>query len=426
MLAELILLAHWQESAEAAPPPPPEIARLKAIERILFTIQEEYAEAALFPAFAPDGSRAAVAVYSVAGRALILLDGEATETHHQVRIPRFSADGKHVAWAWGDRGKKDRDEWELMLDGKRVKKADWIGDPCFAPVGDDYAVWTGKDVTVDSLGGHEGGEYTCSWGNKKAGGYTEPPWREPQWSTNGKHLGSLAQKPSRFMAVVDGKEYGPYDFASGFTWSPDGKIAAWAAMEDWGEMRIFTPKKSYGDGYESVGAPALGSDGSMAYLARIRGRTALIFNATVVPGFYDGMGTPSISPDGKRVVVAANDGAEEASSDWYLDNAWMDGALGINEDEKALADAGSKCFMVVDAYKLGGDWWRVVRPFFSPDSQHVAARARSAEGWQVLLDEGVGPVYDEVHALRFSADGKLLEFGARRGRDLLWVQLPVE
>lgn len=425
MLAALVLTLQ-QEPAEAAPPPPPEIPRLEATERLLFTISEEFSDSALFPTFAPDGSRAAVAVYSVAGRALIVLDGLATETHQQVRIPRFSADGKHVAWAWGDRAKNEQDEWELIVDGKRVKTADWIGDPCFAPVGDNYAVWTGKDVKVDSLGAHEGGEYACNWGNKKASGYTEPPWRDPHWSADGKHLGFIAQKPDRFMAVVDGKEHGPYNFASGFTWSPDGKTAAWAAMKGWGEMRIYTPKESYGEAYESVGAPALGADGAMAYVASIRGQTALIFNETVVPGFYRAMGTPAISPDGKRVVVAANDGAGGEVSRWFLDNSWMDGAMGADEDEAKLAAAGSKCFMVVDAYKVGGDWWRVVRPCFSPDSQHVAARARSAEGWQVLLDERAGPVYDEVHAPRFSADGKLLEFGARRGRELLWVRLPLE
>ena len=49
------------------------------------------------------------------------------------------------------------------------------------------------------------------------------------------------------MAVCDGKEFGPFDWAAGFTWSPDGKTAAWAGMKDWGETLIYVGKKSFGE-----------------------------------------------------------------------------------------------------------------------------------------------------------------------------------
>jgi hypothetical protein len=433
MLASLILLL-----AQEVPVPPPvptaepaaaaAPARLAAVERVLLTVPEDYAAATLIPAFAPDGARVAVAVYDVGERSLLLVDGVPTEPRHWVRPPRFSADGKHLALVWGERVKADREEWELILDGKRVRQADWIGDPTFAPVGDDYAVWIGDDVRVDADGQHTGGEYTCNWGRKKAAGYSYPPWQDPQWSADGRHLGFIGQKPSRSMAVCDGKEFGPFDWAAGFTWSPDGKTAAWTGMKDWGDSLIYVGKKSFGEEYENVGAPALGADGAMAYLATVRGRAALIFNENIVPGFYDDMGTPAISPDGKRVAVAANLGRKEESFGWYVDNNWMDGALDedAKEIEKATFEAGSKCFLLIDGHRVGSDWWRVVRPFFSPDSRHVAARARSEEGWQVLLDGGASPAYEEVFAPRFSADGARLEFGARRGRDLLWVALTVE
>ncbi len=425
MLIALSLLS-LQEPAESAPPPPPPIPRMSAVEKVLLTVPEEYKDAMLTPAYAPDGARVAVLVQLPSDGALILSDGAASEVHDFVRAPRFSADGKHLAWAWGSRKDREHHEWELILDGKRARKADWIGAVVFAPVGDDYAVWTGKDVKVNGEGIYEGGEYTCTWGRKKADGYSEAPWQEPQWSADGKHLGFIGRKPSRSVAVLDGKEYGPYYFASGFTWSPDGKIAAWTGTKDYDEFLIFTAKKEYGQEYESVGAPTLGENGAMAYLARMRGRAVLIFLDNIVPGFYDDLGTPAVSPNGKRVVVAASNGRAEVSGGWFVDNSWMDGSENWNEDTASLAASGSKCFMVLDARKIGLDWWRVVRPNFSPDSAHVTARARSADGWQVLLDDKVSPAYDAVDTPRFSADGKSLEFGARRGRELLWVKLAVE
>jgi len=411
------------EAAAAAAPPPP---RLAAVERPVGSVPEAYAVESLQLAFAPDGSRAAFSAALPDYNVVIVSDGIASEPHQFARAPRFSADGKHVAWVWGDRRAKDREEWELLVDGKRVKKADWIGQVSFAPVGEDYAVWTGKDVRWSEQNGYQGGEYTCSWGKKKADGYSGQPWQDPQWSADGRHLGFIAVKPSRMMAVVDGKEFGPYNFAAGFAWSPDGKTAAWSALEGYERTQIFVGKKVFGEDYESVGAPALGPDGALAYLASIRGRRALVFREVVVPGYYDELGTPAVSPDGKRVAVAANLGRHEEDGGWIVDNGWMDGGEYWREDPAAQAAAGSACFLVVDGLKVGGDWWRVIRPQFSPDSRHVAARARSAEGWQILLDGGASPAYDAVDVPRFSADGKHLEFGARRGRELLWVRLAVE
>lgn len=423
MLGALLFWLPWQEPPAAPPPAAPAASERFAVrERVLLTVPEEFAEARLVPSFAPDGSRAAVAVFLPEGRAALLAEGADPAPHDALRLPQFSADGKHLAWAWGDRAKKDRVEWELWLDGKRVKKADWLGTPVFATVGDDYAIWSGKDVRLDGDGNASGGEYTCAWGRKKADGYSDPPWQDPQWSADGRHLGFIARKPSRSVVVLDGKEYGPYYFASGLTWSADGRTAAWSATKDFDRTLIFTARQSYGEAYESCGAPALGPEGSMAYLARVRGRAALVFREEIVPGYYDDLGTPAISPDGRRVAVAANTGRKQLSAGWYLDNSWMDGSENADEDAQALAAAGSKCFLLVDGRAIGGEWWRVVRPVFSPDSRHVAARVRNADGWQILLDERVSPAYDEVSAPRFSEDGKKVRFGARRGREIFYTE----
>ena len=77
----------------------------------------------------------------------------------------------------------------------------------------------------------------------------------------------------------------------------------------------------------------------------------------------------------------------------------------------------------MDGKRLGAEWERVVRPFFSPDGRRVAARVHAADGWRLQLDDRATPAYDEVLDPRFAADGAL-EFGARRGRTLLLVRVP--
>ena len=145
-----------------------------------------------------------------------------------------------------------------------------------------------------------------------------------------------------------------------------------------------------------------------------------------MPGFYDDLGTPAVSPDGAHVVVSAQKGGKEEDGDWFVDNSWMDGGVDEARDAVAAAENGRRCLLLRDGLPLGGEWRRIVRPFFSPEGGHLAARAQSAEGWHLLLDEHASPGYEEIFEPRFSADEKSLSFGARRGRELMMVKIVVE
>ncbi len=392
------------------------------VERLLLTVPEEYASLKVHPSFAPNGARAAVRVDLEDGRSLIVLDGTISAPHAYVSAPVFSDDGAHVAWAWGDRKGKDREEWEILVNGKRLKKWDWVGPIVFQPGGSEVAYFAANDIKLGREGYYEGGDYACVWGKKKEDGFSDAGWQAPQWTADGKKIAFLASKPGGAIVHVDGKNFGPFPWASGLTWSADGKDAAWGCVDSSFKSRIWIGKKSFGEGYDAVGAPALGPGGALAYLASVRGKFALVFRDELMPGTYDDLGTPCISPDGKRVAVAANQGRkqEEYGMSWVAP-AWMDGAEVWREAE----DDASVCFLVADGKKVGADWQRVVLPFFSPDSRHVAARVRGADGWHLVVDERASPVYDAVGSPRFAPDGAAIEFGARRGREVLWVRWPV-
>jgi hypothetical protein len=59
----------------------------------------------------------------------------------------------------------------------------------------------------------------------------------------------------------------------------------------------------------------------------------------------------------------------------------------------------------------------VFGPIFSPDSQHIAYVARSANKMMMVLDDKEGPMYDGIGkgSVTFSPDGKRLAYAAHNG-----------
>lgn len=116
---------------------------------------------------------------------------------------------------------------------------------------------------------------------------------------------------------------------------------------------------------------------------------------------YDVVGAPSFSPNSQRVFYVA----ESAQGEWGLVNGyeWVPG------------------------YR---SWWAHA-PVVSPAGRQVAYLAFTdwppAE-WFVVLEGTKLPAYDYIDplSLRFTPDGTVLMYGARKGRELWWVAHPVK
>ena len=65
---------------------------------------------------------------------------------------------------------------------------------------------------------------------------------------------------------------------------------------------------------------------------------------------------------------------------------------------------------------------------FSADGKHVAARAKKGERWHILVDRSESPAYDwiEMYHLRFSDDGRTVEFAIQRDGFAEWAVLAIE
>ena len=418
----------------------PQAEPLVVEERVILELPPDLPGQPRAFAIATGGARAVGVLSMESGDSVLYQHGPDPEVvaisppHRFLSTPRFSADGAQLAWVWGDPKGKDREEWEIWLDGKLLKKWDWIGAFTFSSQG-ELAYQAADGLKLDANGWYRGGDYYVVRGKKKSAKYSDFGPTRPWWSPDGKRLAFHGAKSNGSHVIVDGKEFGPYSWVQGFCWLDD-KTAAWSALDSSGKARIIVGKRELGEERESVGAPAAGG-GALAYLYASRNRRGLIFRDEVVPGLYDDLGTPAVSPDGAHVVVAAAKHRQAIEAGWIMvDPSWMDGAITWEESESertpepegaaaaGQTPAGPLCFLLLDGKPLGAEWMRAVQPFFSPDGKRVAARVRSKEGWHLQLDARATAAYDEVADPRFAADGTL-EFGARRGRSILLVRVPV-
>ena len=90
-----------------------------------------------------------------------------------------------------------------------------------------------------------------------------------------------------------------------------------------------------------------------------------------------------------------------------------------------MSEQGGERFVLLEDVDrrepVKGPAWLEIRDLtFSPDGEHLAYAARSADGWQVVLDHEAGPVHDEVGSPRFGNDPTFLGYGSRDGAELWW------
>ncbi len=123
-------------------------------EEHLFTIPEGHKQVNQV-VFSPDGKRFAYAARA-AGGSLIVVDGQAGTPSTFADSPMFSADGKHVVYRAGKRVRK-AERWWIVLDGKKLKTYDWVGEPAISATG-KVAYWMGTGVRLGGpMGAYSGG-----------------------------------------------------------------------------------------------------------------------------------------------------------------------------------------------------------------------------------------------------------------------------
>ncbi len=180
---------------------------------------------------------------------------------------------------------------------------------------------------------------------------------------------------------------------------------------------------------------AISRDGeSLAYVTGSESEKMVVFNGQDGPPYSSVQGL-RVSPDGKRVAYIANGNRMMVDQQERAEHEVV-GVPSFSPNGQGLfyvaENAQGEWMLVNGAERVSGyrSWWTHA-PIVSPTGRKAAYLAFSdwpPTEWFVVLEGTKLPGYDYIDplSLRFTPDGTLLMFGARKGRELWWITQPVK
>ena len=391
--------------------------------------------------FSPDGRRVAYVAHQ-GSQSYPTVGEEVGEAYHYIDPPFFSDDGQHVGFRVGNRVKKDREKWWVLLDGEETHPEDWMGRVTFRPGSDEVVYWAQPGARIADGGFYERKDLIFKCPGKKG-----KKWRDaralfpPTYSSDGKTVATAASRGGEWYVLLITKR-GQKQAKKGYSMincvalSPNGKDHAVSVLKDsdglgfgdmppgmtmmGGSFAIEHGKKKYGAGYDSAGVPVFSPDGKhLAYKVLRAGQMGIAIDGDKrAECEHDYVFTPIFHPKGKRIAYVANQGGK--IDDYWKMGVEGDWSLKGGENRIISHDLRGKKSEQSEAYL------EIRHSTFSPDGDLIAFAARTEEGWRIVVGEKQSEPFDELGPPVFSADGKVVAFGARSERELWWRTLAVE
>ncbi|MBN1516607.1 PD40 domain-containing protein [Candidatus Sumerlaeota bacterium] len=259
-------------------------------------------------------------------------------------------------------------------------------------------------------------------------------------------------KMGKWVAIIDGKPGKEYDFiGKNIVFSPDSKRVAYVAgyvksEEDLKKNEGLFDLRLVMDGEEgllheniSSFSPVFSPDSKrVAYVAKKDSKSAVIIDGEEV-GAYDkvGMGRPVFSPDSLRMGFVAYDEGK-----WFV---VIDGEAGprhervsenslvfspdsqryayaVKEEIRNDGKVQAEVMWVVADGEPGEKYDAVEKIRFSPDSKHIAYKARQEGYWRVVLDDEDGIEYPAIMDdwPYFSPDSQLVAYWLKPDNEDYW------
>jgi WD40-like Beta Propeller Repeat len=338
-----------------------------------------------YPSFSADGRHHAYPLPVGPGMAMVT-DGSLGPVHEKVEPAVYGAAGAHLAYA-----AKIGGTWHVVLDGEPGPGFEWVQAPFTSPDGSRWAY------------------YARNYGPwfPVADGVPHPEWQGAfslSFSPDSQHLLFLAERDGKVVLFTDGQPGEAFDSARAGALRPalqDGQVLHRGGQSCLFLRGLLSPLYD-----QLVGTPAY-SGVPTAVLGRRSGRWFLVVDGVEtaeVPGLSQVPGAAPatfqafrVSPDQRRA-------------------AWV-----RNQDGMAV--------IVVDG-RAGPAYESVGVPVFSPDSRHVAYRARRGKTAVMVLDGvetapyplarrapfGDGPTENFGSLPVFSPDSRHLAFVVEQGR----------
>ena len=334
------------------------------------------------------------------GQQTAVFDGKAETPYEQVAAVTFSPNSQWRAYA-----AKTGPQWQVVVNGRPQPAFSRVGPPVFSPNSKRIAYTAlladGEHAAVAEVPGQPGKPYERVFEGQLA------------FSNDGAYLAYGARRDGKWYIVVNGREFGPYEFlgaASGLKFSPDGKRLAFAALvaKKWHVVLVDTNAE------KDAGSPAMLSP-------------------------YDNIADIVFSFDSQRLAYTA-----QANQKWRVlvsplpssRASHSDSAPAVQEHDAFDAVGENTLIFAPNSYTTAyaaraGETWLVVagrqawKPFetigqmlFSPDGKRLAAIAISGSSQRVLLNNREQRLFDRVGGgtLVFSPNGAKLAYIARSGR----------
>ena len=361
------------------------------------------------------------------------LDGQKGPPFHSLGGPRFSVDGKRLAYV-GSTYAAGKTSSVLLLDGIPQSGGPPGGPACFSPDGIHFAYTAqregGVTVVVDQAPGPLFSRVemlSFSTDNRPVYVAQTIPGESPQRSllVIGNH--SIPMRSAGYPAV-----------------SEDGNHVAWCERTPFGKTLVHIDDK-VSEPFDDVKSLLWSADGqTLAIVARIEagGMIHVVRDGKRSEGFT-GIDDLVFSLDGKRLAYT---GLESGSPTYS--RVVLDGKKGerlryhprgpyLNPDGSHLAyviSEGNGFTLILDG-KRQTSFREIGRPVFSPEGRHIAYSAAREQKdrnssatkrrYFVVLDGSPGGEFDFVSDPAFSPDGKEVGYFALEVRTLSWKTLSV-
>lgn len=326
--------------------------------------------------FTPDGKKI-VFIAIQGGREFLIENGKPWKDYKAIaeRIsPVFSSDSKKIAIV----ALKDNGKSTISVNNKELGEYDLVLKPNFSPDSKHIAYPIKKN-----------GKFSVVLDGKIIGGsYDEV--KHIVFSPDSKHLAFVAKVGMNFFAVIDGKSSDKYQYVGTVIFSDDGKHWAYMAYENQKMFIVLDGEK--GPKLDQIGPYFFSKNNDLLYMG-VKNSKGAIFINNKPQKFYDSVGLPVVSNDGKHIAYRAR--------------------------------SGKKWFLVLDK-KEGKKYDFIRRPKFSNNGKHVAYIAVKNKKYFIVLDNIEGKKYPWTDFPYFSKDGNHMAYVASDGKNMFMVVDGVE
>jgi hypothetical protein len=341
---------------------------------------------------------------------------------------------EHHAFRAGNRIRPNQERWHAIVDGETGPAYDWIGVVSLGR-GGVPAFWEQPGAKVQSDGAYSRSPQQFHVGARTGKKHDDGlSLLLAAWSADGTRVVTAAEHGGTWsLLIADAKaerlDKKSFAFVQDVAIAPDGKRVAATVVEggppldpgepplpgeDAGKHLLIVDGDRLADGLDGFAPPVFTGNGKRCAYVFLRGeKMGVALDSDKQPrAEHDFAGQPVWSPAGAAVCFVTAAGSVEPSARFEARDVYaMAGSTFALRQRRV---PGDKVETIVD--RCAG----LAHVTFGPLPQQLAYAKKADGQWRLVVGDTVSDPFDEVDKPQFRDDGKMVAFGARKGRELWW------